>query len=62
VGPLTCGTPVNYLQCFDILIVFFLSAVAVAPFLFHPTMILKELVRLEEKVDDIEVPKQLKFF
>jgi hypothetical protein len=40
-GPLT---KVNYLQLTDVFVILLLSAVSVAPFLFHPPVILKELV------------------
>jgi hypothetical protein len=48
------------LQLLDVFVIFLLSAVSVAPFLFHPPVILKEFVCLEEKVDDIEVPSPFK--
>jgi hypothetical protein len=49
--------PVNYLQLTGVFVILLLSTVSIAPFLFHPPVILKELVRLEEKVYHVVIPK-----
>jgi hypothetical protein len=54
--------PVNYLQLTGVFVILLLSTVTGTILFLHPPVVLKELVRLEEKVDGIEVPQPLKFF